>query len=246
MKTLVEKINEGLKSHSTEKLVDAIKQIIGNKGEIDWYLINDTDAGTIELYMKDLWLFDDKSFESGKLANNEDSNKIMKLLKMYKYYITFIHDGDINSSYYKARPCIAIEPEYGGIDFTKYYLKKNRKNNIFYHITRTENVDNILKKGLRVKGGKPVEAGGYRYFSEKIFLIAKSKYIRNDIDELVEMLGLYDDDFSIIQINLGNHNIDLYWDVMDYDRSKNSRYLYTYENIPPQLLKIIEYDKLPK
>jgi hypothetical protein len=253
MKTLKECINESLISHDAKKLAAKIAGAFSKQFGQLWAYVNwplDDNTGTVKLYLNNigLKLLDDNSYMTGKLADNEISKKFYKMLNFFNYHITSIEEGDPDASEENNSdwPCINIEPRYSK-NVTKKFIKGNRKNNIFYHVTRRENVENILKKGLKCKEGKSAAEGGYRYFPDKIFLIAESKFLRDDIDVITEAFGLYGDDFAIIKVNFGKRKFDLYKDDASYfGRPASDTFVYTYENIPPQMLSLVEYDELPE
>ena len=246
MQTLKKYIIESFVSFNPDKLTDKLKAITGDKSNFNWtYEKKYNAANTVIWTVNDTWILDDDSDKTAKLKDCPDAEKIYKVLSFFNYYISAIIPGDVDGEF-EERPKIFLEPRYT-VNVTKKWIKKNRKNNIFYHVTRTSNVDNILKKGLKPKSGKSAAEGGYRIFDEKVFLIANTENIIDDINEIVESLTLAYDDYTVLKIDLGRHNIDLYVDdaytAQKFElTNKNSSILYTYEAIPPQLISIVDYD----
>ena len=107
-------------------------------------------------------------------------------------------------------------------------------------IDQKHNLKKIFKRGLTPKVGKTRIQGGYRYFPEKVFLLADSEYAKSNIEEIIQNKQLSDEDYVILKIDLKAHNIGLYKD----DFYNDEEFVYTYEAIPPELLTIIELKDL--
>lgn len=230
--TYKEHLYETLTSHSKESLMNRLINLLSD------YIIdidpNDTKklskGGFGFLISKDCPIFgeDDKDFLSSfELSDCELSDKIYDILEFYKYYITYIEE-------YKDEKVegyiLAIESYF--TEDARKYVKEN--GNILYHITTPYNVPDILRKGLRPKTGKRKYQGGYRYFPERLFLISNSKDIIKDIEETKNVKRYKD--YSILKIDLKNHDISLWFD----DSSDSKNCVYTLEAIPPTLIEEIE------
>ena len=217
-------IDESLTSHSGQLLAQKLEKIIGSHGYVRF---NKTDIPhTIFIKLNDDYLLQKHSYVDFILSDTPESDKIYYMLRMFNYHITEISKDPNNGSF------IIVEPMY-----SKNVTNKLRsKTDIFYHVTSKSNINKILKRGLTPKVGKTRIQGGYRYFPDKVFLIASSKNIIDDIKQIIKNKGLNDKQYAIIKIDLSGHNVGLYKD--DYYGSDNI--IYTYEAIPTQLLTVIE------
>lgn len=220
-------IRESLTSYSGKKLAEKISKVIGWHGIVDSSESNNPE--TIYLFLNDDYLVHSKSNEDFTLSDTIESDNVYKLLKQFNYHITKIDK-------FKDDWLIVIEPRYSE-DMTEYLRKKT---DIFYHITRRDNLKKIFKRGLTPKVGKTRIQGGYRYFPEKVFLLADSEYAKSNIEEIIRNKQLSDEDYVILKIDLKDHNIGLYKD----DFYNDEEFVYTYEAIPPELLTIIELKDL--
>ena len=220
------RIVESLTSHSGKKLAEKLQKIIGVHGTVAFYETN--KPHTIIAYLNDDYLLHKSSLVDFTLNDTKESELIYYMLNMFFYHISEI--GKRNGNTY-----VIIEPRYSE-DVTKTLRNKT---NIFYHITLKSNVDKILKRGLTPKVGKTRKQGGYRYFPEKVFLIADSENIIDDVNNIISTKE-YGDSYSIIKIDLTGHNVGLYVD--NYYESENI--VYTYEAIPPSLLSVVEFEDL--
>ena len=223
--TYLANIVETLTSHSGKKLALRLQKIIGEHGEVCFY---ETDKPhTIVIYLTDRYLLQHNSYMDFCLSDTKESNSIYRELQFFNYHITEISKSN-NSDF------IIIEPKYSE-DVTN---KLRSKTDVFYHITSKSNINKILKRGLTPKVGKTRIQGGYRYFPDKVFLIASSEHIVNDIERII---GNKDyDDYAIVRIDLSGHNIGLYVD--DYYNSENI--VYTYESIPPAIISVVDIDEI--
>ena len=211
----LENIEESLKSHSTKKLALKLNSILNNHGEVKFI---DTDKPNVcILVFNDEYLLKSDSLLTYELSDTPETSKIYDILKFFNYYISYIEKQSNKIIAY-------IEPLYSENLTNKF------KNKIFYHVTSKQNWFKIKSSGLRPKVGKTLIQGGYRYFPSKLFLIADSNNIENDLQEIIKSKMLKD--YVIIKIDLTNHNIGIYKD--DYYDSDNI--VYTYEAIPPELL----------
>ena len=233
-----ERLYETLTSHSKESLVKRLTDLL-NEFIIDVDIdgAKNIDKGIFTfLINKDCPIFgeDDKEFLSSfELSDCELSDKIYDILEFYKYYITFIEENE--KGY-----ILAIESYF--TEDARETIKEN--GNIFYHITESLNVPDILKKGLRPKTGKRKYQGGYRYFPERVYLIGNNPNIVENIDSVIrdkefEKRGIQ---YTILKIDLGKHNVSLWYD----DASVGKYNVYTLEAIPPSLISITTLDEIQK
>lgn len=111
------------------------------------------------------------------------------------------------------------------------FVKKQR---YVYHITHKDNIQNILKKGLRPKVKKNNDEDRYRYYTERIFLIVDSENIKSDITQVINDLNLWRD-YAILKIDISKLNITYWWD----DASRGNT-VYTVESIHPKFIEVID------
>ena len=220
-------IRESLTSYSGKKLAEKLSKVIGWHGIVD--SSESDNPQPIYLFLNDDYLVHSKSNKDFTLSDTIESDNVYKLLKQFNYHITKIDK-------FKDDWIIVIEPRYSE-DMTEYLRKKT---DIFYHITHKDNLKKIFKRGLTPKVGKTRIQGGYRYFPEKVFLLADSEYAKSNIGEIIQNKQLSDEDYVILKIDLKDHNIGLYKD----DFYNDEEFVYTYEAIPPKLLTIVELEDL--
>ena len=220
-------IRESLTSYFGKKLAEKISKVIGEHGMVD--SSTSDNPQTIYVFLIDDYLVHSKSTEDFTLSDTIESDNVYKLLKQFNYHITKIDK-------FKDDYLIVIEPRYSK-DMTEYLRKKT---DIFYHITHRDNLKKIFKRGITPKVGKTRIQGGYRYFPEKVFLLADSEYRESNIKEIIQNKQLSDEDYVIFKIDLKGHNIGLYKD----DFYNDEEFVYTYEAIPPELLTIVELEDL--
>lgn len=220
-----ERIDESLTSYSGKKLAERLQKIVGYHGEVAFYE-KDTPH-TIIIYLHDEYLLNDNSFNDFALSDTKESNIIYFELEHFNYHITEISKN-------KTSKYIVIEPRYSE-NMTK---KLRNKTDIFYHVTLKSNVDKIFKRGLTPKVGKTRMQGGYRYFPEKVFLIADSENVIDDLARIIDNKNYKD--YAIIKIDLTGHNVGLYKD--DYYNKDNI--VYTFEAIPPQILSVVKFEDI--
>ena len=220
-------IRESLTSYSGKKLAEKISKVIGEHGMVD--SSTSDNPQTIYVFLIDDYLVHSESTEDFTLSDTIESDNVYKLLKQFNYHITKIDK-------FKDDYLIVIEPRYSE-DMTEYLRKKT---DIFYHITHRDNLKKIFKRGLTPKVGRTRIQGGYRYFPEKVFLLADSEYRESNIKEIIQNKQLSDEDYVILKIDLKGHNIGLYKD----DFYNDEDFVYTYEAIPPEILTIVELEDL--
>lgn len=232
--TYTDWINESLTSHNRDILIKKLKNIF------DSYFIASIDVkekpmkkGVFAIKVsQECPAIDKKSTSTFKLTNSKLSNDIYDCLQFFNYYITIIKE-------FVDTYIIYFEPLY--TESTNDVIKKN--GNIVYHITNTDNLQTILRTGLRPRVGKSIADNGYRYFSDRTFLIGHSDNIVKNIKSVLRDKGYndpYDDRYVLLKIDLKNHNIPLWFD----DASSGEMNVYTLTAIPPKLISVIKLDDL--
>lgn len=233
--------NETLTPHSKDKLIKSIDFILGDYCEG----INDNPAykenyqskGSVVFFIRpDCPIFDEPDADfltSFELADCSMADEIYNVLEFRNYFISDIQYSADHNLF-----LLFIE-SYFTTDASKE-IKAN--GNILYHITKRKNLNDILRCGLRPKAGKRPYEGGYRFFPKRLFLIGNNPNIKDDIknviiDKRFEERGI---DYVILQIDLENHNIGLWYD----DASNNKFNVYTLELIPPKLIKEVSFDEI--
>lgn len=227
-------INESLTSHNRDTLIDKLKKVLNN------YFIEIIDikekpmkVGVFAIKVSyDCPAVDSKSTSTFRLTKSDLSNKIYGILQFFNYYITIISNA--SDSF-----VITIEPLY--TESANDVIRKN--GNIVYHITDYNNLKIIMRTGLRPRVGKSEYDGGYRYFSDRIFLIGHSDDIVDNIKSVLNDKGYddpYDDRYVLLKIDLKHHNIPLWFD----DASTGEMNVYTLSAIPPKLITPIKLTDL--
>lgn len=117
----------------------------------------------------------------------------------------------------------------------------NYQKGIFYHITKVKYLKKILAHGLRPKNGGGITR--WRETSERLYLSLYPNFseICEDVD--VNNLDEYDEDEQVmLKIDLTKvmNNFDFYVDHL-YDNA-----VYTYANIPPQFITVMNFSKYEK
>lgn len=223
-----ERINETLTSHSGKRLAVRLQKIVGDHAEVLYW--ENKCPHTIELVLNDDYLIDVDSFKDCTLSKTDISEKIYDELQFFNYYITRITND------YGDKTIIEIESRYS----ENLTNKIRSKTDILYHVALKSDLKSILKTGLRPKVGKTKREFGYRYFPEKVFLIASSNDILKDARKVIVSKGYTTNQYSIVKIDMSGHNIGLYRD----DQYDSDNIVYTYEAIPAQLLSVVDIDDL--
>ena len=234
-------INETLTPHSKDKLIQSIGFILGDYCEA----IDDNPSqkenyqskGQVVFFVKpDCPIFDEPDVDfltSFELADCSMADEIYNVLEFRNYFISEIQYSEKYNLFF-----LFVE-SYFTTDASK---EIKTSGNILYHITNRKNLNNILRCGLRPKTGKRPYEGGYRFFPKRLYLIGNNPNIKADIENVVkdkqfEESGI---DYIILKIDLGNHNIGLWYD----DASNNKFNVYTLELIPPKLIKEVSIDEI--
>lgn len=232
-------IRESLTSHNKDLLKKKLSEILMDQKHM---ILDNSEKGLkkgiiVIRVLRTCEILNINSLKNFKLSNNKLTEHIYTLLNKFNYYITSIdevcdEDGNITNSI-----DIQIEPIY-----TEKANKDVEDNgNILYHVTRIDNIPDIMKKGLRPQVGKISSIyGGYRYFPERLFLVYHTKHILKDIKKIIEDKEYNPNEYKIIKINLKKHHIDTWYD----DASSGEHNVYTMDSIPPKLIEIIKLEDI--
>lgn len=220
-----ESVCEMLKSHDYNKLIKKLKELYSNYIiDIDPIDIHEGDnLKSIDIYCKD-----DNSY-----TNLLHDDNFYNILNFYNYFITHKEDN-----------IISLEPKYSSL--ANDVVESNDW--IAYHFTKRENVDNILKKGLRLKTDKE----NRRSYPARIYLfVPNSNNLKrhrltciqiikaiNHVEEKEEPFKL--SDYAILKIDFKHHT---YFDFYR-DSTMKGNAVFIYENIPPQYIEEIPIDIL--
>jgi hypothetical protein len=218
-------IIENLQSHNYKIVINRLKNLLKNKiTNIDTSLSEKRkNARIVKIYLdKDCDIFNKDSQETFTLNDSELSNEINDILKFHNYYITLIY-------FYAYSNVLILEPiqTENATDVVKQY-------NYVYHITHKDNIQSILKKGLRPKVKKSNEDDRYRYYTDRIFLILNTDDVKKDVKRVINDLNLLRD-YAILKIDISKLNITYWWD----DASKGNT-VYTVESIHPKFIEVID------
>ena len=204
----VDYILEALNSHDVEKLKSKLYKEFNDEYELEF---NDYDNSSFTITTnKSNYIY---------LSNDK---KLKRILDFYGYYLS---DVDLKSKK------IFIEPTYSKeINLSEYH-------NICYHFTYTDNVDSILKNGLRCK------KSNYRDYPERIFLYKTNEQLFNNgklsdkVKEFCDKILGANKHISILRIDLNHvHNIPIYKDTA----MKEEEAIFTYHNIPSKLITLVK------
>lgn len=233
-------------SHDYKKLINALKEYFGkywynsyevtnnheNVKSFEIYILDCDDAKKIYQYTRD------KKYKDGN--DSMLPKKLMDIMNFYNYYFSRVkpsYDFDGNLSSYQ----IFIEPKYSKKVNDMVYDKYH---GVLYHITRKENKERILKRGLQLRGNNNL----YRYIEPRI-----NMFLANDEDKLRERTlkiagqKLYKkDDYILLKIDLNtneknsynksSYHIDFYHDTL-YTQDWS---VYTYGLIHPRFISVVE------
>ena len=226
-------IVENLKSHNHSIVVNRIKKLLGTYIlNIDTEKLSEkyTNARIIRIALdKKCDIINTDSEKTFNLKNCELSDKLYNILNFHNYYITLIYRYDYEN-------VIILEPKY--TDEATNFVKENR---YIYHITNKDNLENILKKGLRPKAKKNNSDEIYRYFIDRVYFTVHSTNIKQDLTNVINDLGytVYSDEYVILKIDIKKLNITFWWD----DASQGTT-VYTYESIHPKFINVIDFDNI--
>lgn len=219
-------IIENLQSHDHKIVIKRLKKILGDLIiDINTDKLSEkyTTARIVRISLsKNCDIFNIDSQKTFTLNNSDLSNKITNVLEFHNYYITLIY-------FYENENVIILEPKQ--TENATEFVKKQR---YVYHITRKDNIQNILKKGLCPKVKKNDDEYRYRYYTERVFLIVNSENIKSDITHVINDLNLWKD-YAILKIDISKLNITYWWD----DASRGNT-VYTVESIHPKFIEVID------
>lgn len=230
---LIEKLNsedyiydyilENLKSHDTKKLKDKIlDKFLDKYYDIKFHELTNT---------KESYKVKGFILSSDRFSNDINKDKdFQNLLQFYGYYVT----EQFNEN-------LIIMPTYPE-NVSNFVYKEN--NGILYHFTSGKHVDEILKKGLRIK------KASYREYPERIYLYSCGYKKLEDIPDLkkfikkvVSIFNLKRYGLSIFKINLNkisSHNIEFYTDELMDEKEA----VFTYNNIPKECITKININNV--
>lgn len=173
-------------------------------------------------------LFDESIiFTSHKLLSIQEMKQLGDMIKFYGYYIFEIKNGKY-----------VICPTYS-TNSTSYIYNDCRS--VCFHLAKTVDVKSIMKTGLRCKNGRYKDKRyRYRYFPDRIYVIAVDVSTTRDHTKLVNILKhvikelkFDSEEYSLLKIDLRNSFINFYHD----DMMNNKNTFFTYTNIPASCIK---------
>lgn len=217
---------EMLNSHSVDKLVERIKK---EKYEEVKYItrIKNTNDNTL--------LKNEESKDGVSILVNDKKQGIslskndtfLNIIEYFNYYISQLYHDDKNDYWF-----VMLEPRYS----KRIKDIKERNYGKAYHITTQENYELIKLRGLRTTNNNK-----YRYYPERIYLILPNTSNKKEIEDLIyNVINIKNrNNYLVLEVNIRNMNGNFYEDVtMDTNKE---HYIYTYENIPKELIKDITY-----
>lgn len=227
-------IHENLQTHDYKKLqnqllkeygdyIDSFEDYQGNDDKKSFYIIlkNQKPKYNLETSQLDNPLLSVKNVSK----NTKEVEKFFNILRFFNYQ--YSNYERLNDKY-----ALYIEPIYSE-DATDYFNKCHRQ---AYHLTYKDNIDKILKSGLRIKSGT------YCEFPERIYLWASedNKLNKQKLLEFAKKIfyinNLSFDDIGIIKVDLYHTNFPVYKDTA----MKEKEALFIYNNIPANLCKEIK------
>ena len=218
-------IIENLQSHNCDIVIRRLQKLLDdNIISVDTSRLSEklTNARIIKVELnKECDIFNEDSDKTFVLNNSDLAVKINDILRFHNYYITLIY-------FYQKSNVIILELKQ--TDNATDFVKQSK---YVYHVTHKDNIKNILKKGLRPKTKKMNDENPYRFYTDRTFLVADSKYIIYDIQNVIRDLAL-ERDYAILKIDISRLNITYWWD----DASKGNT-VYTVESIPPKFITVI-------
>lgn len=217
---------EMLNSHSLDRLINRIKE---EKFKEVRYVTrvghtNDMTLGNKEEPKDGISILVDNEEQGNSLIKDENFNNI---IEYFNYYVSLLYHDDYNDYWF-----VMLEPRYSK------RIKDIKKRNYgkAYHITTKENLESIKLRGLRVNNNIK-----YRYYPERIYLILPNTSNQKEIKELIENVITIKrkEDFVVLEVNIRNMNGNFYEDVAM--STNKEHFIYTYEDIPKELIKDITY-----
>lgn len=207
-------ITDNLQSHNVNLLDEKIKKFFGDRIVSTSAVKNDeSEFGLLYVYTNDTTLKDDDNF--------------LKLVNFFNYFITSSDETKI-----------ILESTYS--DVMNDYINE-KCNGIVYHICSPADTESILKNGLRAKR---VLTGSYRYFPNRVYLfsVEPTKDFWEIVDKIASSLGYVNEPYNVIKVDLhrASRFFKVYSDVSyKTDSDGKLKFLFTYNTIPPSMLKKI-------
>ena len=211
-------ILENLKTHDINLLQKKIKEKFGN------------EHPTLEFKN-----FNDKNCSLAVFSQTKlDDEMLENLLNFLGYYITSYKSGKLDGQQYHY---YAIGATYAS---DANDLVHNKNHGKLYHFSTGKNTKEIKRTGLRCK------VGSYRFFPKRIYAYSTCEKL-NKIPDLYEKIssvvnpidaqkyGVYVYRIDLTKSDIGKH-INFYTD----DMMKDTDAVYTYNNIPPECISLVE------
>lgn len=219
-------ILEMLNTHSVNRMIERIKK--EEFKEVVYisrvYNTNDTKLNIKEEPKDGVSILVNSEQDGKELSFNK---KFINIIDYFNYYVTLIYYDEGCKHWFAM-----LEPRYS----KRIKNIEERNYGKAYHVTTQENW-----KGIRLRGLRTISQSNYRYYPERIYLIlpntSDKDLIKDIIRNLIRTKG--NKNFVVLEVNLRNFHGNLYEDVTM--NTKKEHYVYTYENIPTQLIKDITY-----
>lgn len=220
---IVDFINENLQTHDYKTLQNTLMNEYSSQIEKFEDNVGTNDVKSFNIYLK----------AGVNPRKFKKKRKFRNILLFYNYYYSF-KDNEKSGS-------LAIVPLFPELKMDYIY---NECNGICYHFTNRMAAVNILRTGLRCKGG-----GVYRNFTPRVFVYASkkinlfkedNKQLRNFITKVSEEDRKY---LSILKINLNklrHKNIPFYKDTCMSEPNA----LFTLQSIPRNCITDITSEEL--
>ena len=172
--------------------------------------------------------FDNPLLSVKNVSNNtKEIEKFFNILRFFNYQYS-------NWKFVDKKYALYIEPIYSE-DASEYFNKCHRQ---AYHFTYKENINKILKSGLRLK------RGNYRKFPERIYLWASdNKQEINNNDNLMNFIHKIFGNENLLLKDIGIIKVDLYhtdYPIYKDTAMKEKEALFIYNSIPANLCKEIK------
>lgn len=217
-----EYINENLKTHDIEKLKKKLLEFYPNDiKEFKDYEGNDNIKSfwiVTTLNSKKLNIMDLRRYQG-------ETENFFNLLNFFNY--TYREWRKIDKDI-----CFLIEPIYSE-NISKYFNSVHRQ---AYHFTRKENIDKILKTGLRIR-----EKNSSIRYPKRIYLWAGYEKLEDskELEDFIQKIlgdNMTLENTGIIKVDLSNTDYPVYKDTAM--KTKNA--VFVYNNIPPKYCKEIK------
>lgn len=218
-------ITENLKTHDVEKLKKQLLKYYGNEIS-DFKDYEGTDK------IKSFWIIL-KNLENKNKLNITDLRRHQGKTEDFFNLLNFFNYKYREYEVIDRKTCLFIEPIYSE-ECSDYFNSVHRQ---AYHFTKKENVKDILKNGIRLKG----KDSSIRY-PKRIYLWAgykklegNDKYLESFIKEILGSDKNLDN-IGIIKVDLSSTDFPVYKDTAMHRKEA----IFVYNNIPPELCKEIK------